>query len=557
MTLVRDKNYLSIVEYRQKTFNEALQSGEFQPLVFPRDFISLFLLITALLIKWPHHGVLRYGRCFFYCGILYFNISTIKHCRIFGAGNGYGVGLIFSWFSLWSATLMLFTDPQRSFRRIERLFEIYRAEPSNNNNYTRNTDLSYQSNGTQPKCSENGCQSSSRKFEVREIISSVKLGEHGRPQEPVQRFRWQSYPGKQSMHRFLWVWDLTFNFRGPNWNWRVPQLPVLPNEVLLQLDHPSTKVLNDTMIWKEDTKAQIKRTFARFLVYYFALDVLKVVLMKDAYFIGHINTPPPLILEGLCGVSIAAFITRGYRITLSACGVFTTLEFISALNETLMLCISLSPLRYQTRSPIEASFIYPRYFGDILASFLDDGLAGGWRMGWHQFFRYAFVAPTYWLVSVLPPSLTRNPVTYRCLRILQILVAFLFSGLLHASGSYTQWGPSNPLAGPLPFFLAQAVGIIIQRSIAHILMSISPFKINRTLRRTSNLIYALSWLYYSGKLVADDFALGGLWLTEPIPYSFLRAVGFGEHGGSWVCWSWRWFAAWKGEKWWDRGIQVL
>jgi len=61
-------------------------------------------------------------------------------------------------------------------------------------------------------------------------------------------------------------------------------------------------------------------------------------------------------------------------------------------------------------------------------------------------------------------------------------------------------------------------------------------------------------LYFTAPLLVDDFARGGIWLFEPVPFSLFRGLGLGSEGDGWWCCGgglveWR-----SGEGWWDTGI---
>ena len=55
-------------------------------------------------------------------------------------------------------------------------------------------------------------------------------------------------------------------------------------------------------------------------------------------------------------------------------------------------------------------------------------------------------------------------------------------------------------------------------------------------RQVTNVGYAAWWLLRTFPLMADDFARGGLWLTEPFPVSALQMVGLGGDARSYPPW---------------------
>ncbi|KAL2889221.1 membrane bound o-acyl transferase family protein [Ceratocystis lukuohia] len=128
--------------------------------------------------------------------------------------------------------------------------------------------------------------------------------------------------------------------------------------------------------------------------------------------------------------------------------------------------------------------------------------------------------------------------------------AFIGSGLMHAGASFTST-PSTDYVRPLLFFLAQGVGIGLQKTLCK---AVRPLGLPRWLRRIGNLLFVMAWLYGSSPLLGDDFATGGVWLLEPSPYSVLRAMGYGYPGES----PWRWDrnhmgSLYVGKHWWEIG----
>ena len=73
-------------------------------------------------------------------------------------------------------------------------------------------------------------------------------------------------------------------------------------------------------------------------------------------------------------------------------------------------------------------------------------------------------------------------------------------------------------------------------------------------RMFGNFAATYTWLYYTAPLLVDDFAKGGIWLFEPIPFSPLRGLGFGAEGEGWWCWHGRLIGWHHGARWWQSGI---
>ena len=71
-------------------------------------------------------------------------------------------------------------------------------------------------------------------------------------------------------------------------------------------------------------------------------------------------------------------------------------------------------------------------------------------------------------------------------------------------------------------------------------------------RKIGNAGFVVLWLYFTGPLLADDFARAGVWLFEPVPVSFVRGFmgeGWWKWGGRWTGWSER-------KEWYLKGLAV-
>ena len=138
-------------------------------------------------------------------------------------------------------------------------------------------------------------------------------------------------------------------------------------------------------------------------------------------------------------------------------------------------------------------------------------------------------------------------------RILQVTIAFALSGSLHAAGSYTQFADTKPLR-PFLFFMVQGLGSLGQRTVTR---SLGTKNLPQWLRRTGNGLFVLIWAYYTGPLLADDFARGGIWLFEPLPFSLFRGLGLGSQEDGFNCWHGKWFRLWNRGRWWERGFAII
>ncbi|EGE03949.1 hypothetical protein TEQG_02983 [Trichophyton equinum CBS 127.97] len=517
-----DTSYIDTVkahlQRRNELFDARIESGEFQPLVFPRDFASVFIVIFALVIKWPRDGPVKYIRHLLYFYSLYLNIHVIVHCRSLLVLGGYGVGLIFSWLSIWSASLLIFNDVQGTYKRIERSFDTSKE----------NLQLGRGGKAGHTPAILKGSSSE---------YDSTNGDANGKPtcSDPkiVPRFKWQGFPEKLG-HRFTWALDLLFSHRGPHWNWGPKDFPPLPKQVQLQLSRGENAPLDVDVLWEEENTR----------------GMLLSQLETDTSW-ATLSIPPPPFLA-FCG-PLAPTIAYMYRLAMSGAAVYCAVLFPTTISATVFLAISQTPLGCKTRIPFEASFLYPPYFGDVLIPILDEGLVGFWGKFWHKQFRAGFLAPGNWVKSKLMSRNLGRKWPQSIFWGLQVVISFTLSGILHFSGSYTQNSSSNPFNQFL-FFALQIVGIFVQISIETLSRRLIPFKIPVWLKRLSKGVFVLVWLACVGPLLCDDFTIGGVWMEEPIPYSPIRAMGFAIGTGGAVRWQAEQLRWWKGTRWWERGI---
>jgi hypothetical protein len=549
MTEIPFRSHLDIIRQREEEFVALLERGQFSPLLLQQVFGTFFLLLVPLLVRHKgafHSNALRYGLFAVICG---FAVHTILQVRVIGMGNGYGVGIITAWFLVWSSTLLIFNDAQRDFKRIEKEYVDENGDEHRTNPKTNGSAVS---SGTSSNA-DCGIKTRTQRTSQLSPSSSTKT-----PKCKV--YRWQPYPHSNS-HRLDWVSDLIFNFRGPNWNWRIRSLPPLPNAVVESSEgraHVSETV--DPQI-DEASWTRIRYAFRSFIRDYVALDIIKVLMNRDPYFWGlaGYNPPPPLPFSLL---SFSPPLVRVYRLLLSMIGVVFALDIILSLNPLFFLGLSLAFPRFSrkiTHQPLEEAWMYPEAFGSVNSA-LENGLAGAWNVWWHQLFRFGFSETSRWVTDLFlsnDEAANKSPLYKQLCRLIQVVVAFSVSGMVHAFGSYTQFAETKPLQ-PFLFFLLQAFGILLQRFLT---CSIIPRKVSSKtpawLKRAANLIFVSMWFYFTGPLIVDDFSRGGMWLFEPLPVSPLRGLGLGADGEGWVCWRGPFLSWWSGKTWWQSGFRIV
>ncbi|KAJ5775230.1 uncharacterized protein N7511_000241 [Penicillium nucicola] len=502
--------YKDLIRGYEIELDGLLKQGTYKPVFLYH--VLLFNVLPLLGLALPRGRGGQYARKGVFVLCIAIAIQAFRNQRALIGGNGYMLGLMTAWWLIWNAILFAFSDLERDFKRIER----------------KPVDLQLQDRNETEK---DNC---------------------------TNTFVWQSYPEKIG-HRLDWSAGLLFNLRGPEWNWRAPHLGPLPQSVHTQLhsgfSYARVKAQDDATYISG--KQRLQAAFRTFLKYYLVLDFLKVVMMRDPYFqgIASVNSPPPFPFSYL---TIHPLLVQFYHIFLSAFGVFAALEFVTALSPIFFLGLALAfpnASRKLTAAPLGAAWVYADTFGPFLEPILDHGLAGCWGRWWHQLFRFGFTATALWILSLLPTKL--SSIT-QVRRVTFIVVAFSVSGFVHACGSFTQFTETKPISGPFLFFSLQGVGILGEKAFKRYMSQLLPLaRTPRWLKRTANFVFVFCWLFYSGVLVADDFARGGLWLMEPVPFSFLRGLGIGLEGHGWWCWTEPWFRYWSDGTYWGSGIRVI
>ena len=542
-----------IVQAKQIQLLTLFEHGALKPFFLWYLLVLFGLPLSALLTL--HYNGSKYLRFAVFALILSTASDIIKYRRALLGANGYIVGVVVSYWVIWSATLLIFNDVEKTFKRIER-----RAAPGNASTLGGpefiDTDKDEDVNIADPDGGDALPSNDNSAAEDPASISDQQSGKNSMNPYQGEFFIWQTYP-QSFLHRLNWTFDLLSNMRGAQWNWRISHMGPLPASVHAQL-HPgkrdTSREVEDSMIM--DYKARLKAGFASFLRSYLLLDLIKVLMIRDPYFKGVVSPTPPPPFPFDCLADFPMIITL-YRHVVTGLGVCAALDYALSFNPIIFLGLSTAfpnAARALTSVPLDASWLYSNAFGPFLSTVLENGLAGCWGIWWHQLFRPGFTNTARWLLSLLPERLaTRHDVR----RVTIPFVAFLLSGLLHACGSYAQLADTNPRDTFL-FFILQAVGVTIEDTFKRVILpTLLPLKLPRWLRRAGNFLFAFCWLYFPGHYIADDFARGGIWITEPIPLSPLRGLELGVKGEGWWCWKEPWFRSFKGDGWWQSGLAVL
>ncbi|KAL1302593.1 hypothetical protein AAFC00_002970 [Neodothiora populina] len=448
--------------------------------------------------------------------------------------------------------MLVSNDAQREFQRIER-----KETPSGKQALDATDPTNGSANGVQVDGVQNG------EFRNRKTVpaSMSDPGSTLGPRDRKGTLTWQSYPAGPFIERLDWICDLFGSFRGMGWSFRIAGLPPPPESVQhdLSMNTGQAPYEGDTHVGRSGnhryhTRREILRYNGFLLVRnYLILDLLKTLIVNDPYFWTGSYTQRPRYLPAW--LDAYPVIDQSSRLLISLAAVYYSLETIFSLGPLFFVGI-LGPRYIGVRGE---PWIYSDQFGSFSAV-LDKGLAGWWGGWWHQTFRFGFESPSTRLLALLGWHDRKSPAA----KLLQLCVAFALSGCVHACGSYTQLGDTQPLKGPFLFFVLQVVGISAQLALTAFLNKLGiASRTPKWLSRMANFVYVHVWLYHTAPLLVDDFARGGVWLYEPLPFSPLRGLGFGADEDGWFPLSagnaggvrdiFRWH---RGSTWWNSGVAL-
>jgi hypothetical protein len=451
----------------------------------------------------------------------------------------FGLGLISAWSIIWIMSIIVISDAQTDFQRIERTEGLFQRSLKEQKDH-----------GAVP----NGLQSDEHEFHgSTEIdVSNGQAHPHEKlgPSKRHGEFAWQPYPLSPFIERLDWVLDIFCNFRGAGWNWRTSSISPPPKSIQEQLRRNSSTSPSHsarTHPYQPQTyptrRSLLIANTKTFIIGYMILDCLKTLMNHDPYFWGFIDRKPPFYFPSF--LTQNEVLLRMYHLTVSLLAIKWALQTIFALAPLFFSGI-LGPSAIGARAE---PWMYPETWGPF-TSILERGLAGWWSVWWHQTFRFAFEQPSRKLVELLGMNPRSAPAKF-----LQLLVAFSLSGTLHACGSYTSAGTTYPLRGSMAFFLLQALGIFAEVVLTQGLRRTGiQGRVPKMLMRVFTFVYVHFWFYHTAPLLCDEFARGGIWLFEPIPVSVLRGLGLGVEGDGWWCWGGKLVWWHTGDRWWRSGL---
>ncbi|TID19724.1 hypothetical protein E2P81_ATG06892 [Venturia nashicola] len=564
------------------------------PFVYPWCSFGTYLVIAYLLVPHSKSAALRKARYAVWAINTVFAAYIIAHTRGRGAVAAYAVGFVMAWSIVWTTIVLVVHDGQVDFARIERASGSTGRVRLQGEETTparlqgeETTPARLQGEETTPVRLK-GEETTPARLQGEETTPVRLKGEETTPQpsgslkrgqdESTLRNRsineydvgskstdgaekdhakgselvWQHYPEQPFLERLDWVLDLMANFRGMAWNWRIPNLPSPPKEVVEQLsrhdDSRNSKIhhsksinINHTFLSRD---VLLGRSFQRFTMGYFALDLIKILIIHDPFFwTGDLNLPGPSYLPSR--LSASKTFMKSQRLLIAQLAVYWALQTIFQTASLFFVGI-LGSDRIGVRGQ---HWMYPAEWGTY-TTILNRGLSGWWGTWWHQTFRFAFESPGTKLIK----QLNMNPRSLPA-KTLQMFIAFSISGFLHANASHTSIGPTNPLQGPFLFFSLQPLGLIAQTLSSHFLKEKGITRhMPIPIRQLINFVYVHVWFYYTAPLFVNDAAAGGQFLYEPIPFSVLRGLGLGTEEESWYCWGGRWPGFYRGRYWWESGI---
>ena len=273
------------------------------------------------------------------------------------------------------------------------------------------------------------------------------------------------------------------------------------------------------------------------------LDCLKEIIAIDPYFWGYIDAYPPQHIKSFLRLPV---LIKAYRMLIAFAVFYLSIHMICAAGR-LVFVHALGP---RVAGIWGHSWAHKRPFGSI-SSVNEHGLRGFWGKWWHQFFRIQFTAPANAVIHTLN---IREESLFA--RVCRLFIPFLFSGFIHACGSYTLSGETKPVNSFL-FFALQPIGIALQSVVGVRLSMISPFnKLSPRMIRLCRFMFTVVWLLETFSLMVEDYSKGGFWLTEPFPFSMIQALGVGSQARRHQLWHGCGSSLSMGPDWWRMGLSL-
>lgn len=338
--------------------------------------------------------------------------------------------------------------------------------------------------------------------------------------------QWQSMPSSV-YKRLFWILDLVGSLRALHWSHGPRRNHVSAATCERHPKHTPS----------------LRRSICKLLLIYLFADLLKEIIAMDPYFWGYTKLDPPDYIKPILRLPA---LVQAYRMLVA----FTTFYIALDFGYTISLLLFVNILGPSFAGTWGHEWAYRPLYGN-LSSVATRGLQGWWGAWWHQCLRFMLTSPTNAIINKL--GIRRRGVIARTLG---LVIPFLISGAIHACGSYTMWGETRPI-NAFNFFVLQPVGIALQTIGSWSLRRLNLMnKIPPHVRKATNVAFTVFWLLLTFSLLADDFAQGGLWLTEPFPISVLQILGLGSGARSHeLGFNYR-LRFQTGFRWWQTGLAV-
>ncbi|KAK7180695.1 uncharacterized protein CC84DRAFT_1191013 [Paraphaeosphaeria sporulosa] len=244
-----------------------------------------------------------------------------------------------------------------------------------------------------------------------------------------------------------WSAELLLITRGVGWNWRVKGTPKATSR------RRTAFVLDRLLRW-----------VAIYGGIFLAERVCEGILSEWA------QLPEGLIKSGLLAVTQSSMFLYVWIVLVMGLTIYT--HFAMLVLPLALLCVGcgIGPVRW--RQPDA----WPATFGSLAEAY---SLRRFWSHCWHQQVRRILAVPPMFVLSSLPNSWrTSSRLPARLFRrYSSLLLAFLLSGAFHNVGHWTVLrerrglgdnGAQISVAGEMPFFAAQAAGIMLEDLVYHV-----------------------------------------------------------------------------------------
>ncbi|KAJ6790259.1 hypothetical protein PWT90_09862 [Aphanocladium album] len=550
MDTARSLAPLVLAEYR-RAFLLDVEQGRRHRILLPQILVCTFVL-PVFWIAVPHHGRHWFYRSRWLVALLALLVNYEQTKRMSSTNAAWAVlsGLVGTYGTMLCFYHLIVTNPQRDAARVIRVAAGKSCEAPRPN--SDEADLPPHASGTSTRACHGPPPATKRPVGAPcETASPTQPHFANSGNHDVEScYIWQRFPSEAPLlSRLGWATDLVLSFRGAGWNHSISVLPRPHTPKTIKdgerVDKSSVRLVSDCGFeYKHTLSAFLWHRLRLFAFSYLLLDFLGTFMMKDPYFVVGRERCVHHALPGYL-VGLSSWRLEAYRQLLSISGAWAAVAAGYSVAD--MVSYGFASYFWPSRN---IPWIYVSAVGSFGEVF-DRGLAGFWGSWWHQTFRMCFMGPATFLYNM---GVIRKRTATGSL--VALLSSFAASGLLHSMGSLSAM-PKTKLWSQPVFFLLQAAGIIVQQQLASTGRALFP-NAGVILQRAANASFALVWLCATAAFFNDDMAAMGLWLLEPVPFSFCRLMGLGFPGDA----AWRWdsthylFRWHSGSHWWNSGLTV-